>query len=168
MPKKARWLSQCGILTAAAIVLHIVEAFLPNPLPVPGVKLGLANIVTLWALYRLGFSAALTITALRTSLACLLLGSFLSFGFFMSFAGGMVSACFMALALHYLPKASPIGISIIGAVIHNLTQLGVAALFLEQIAVFFYLPILLFSAIPAGIITGIFVKMLNKRIPLQL
>jgi len=154
-----------GILTAAAIILHIIEAMLPNPFPVPGVKLGLANIISLWALYSLDFSSAILITILRVSLGCLLTGTFLSFGFFMGLAGGIVSTCIMALFMKLLPKTSPIGISIIGAVVHNVTQLAVASLFLEQVGIFFYLPVLLFSALPAGIVTGIFVRLLLKRIP---
>ncbi len=158
-----RTMATCSILTAIAIVLHIVEALLPNPFPIPGVKLGLANIVTLWAIYSLGFGPAMTITLLRTILASLLIGTFLSFGFFMSLAGGIVSTVVMYLAKKLLPKASIMGISVIGAVFHNITQLTVASLVLEQTAIFFYLPILLFSALPAGIITAFLVKMLLKR-----
>ncbi len=159
-------ITTAGILTAAAIILHIVEALLPNPFPVPGVKLGLANIITLWALYSLDFSSAIIITILRVSLGSLLTGTFLSFGFFMAFAGGITSACLMALFIRLLPKTSPIGISIVGAVVHNVTQLSVASFFLEQVGVFFYLPVLLFAALPAGAVTGIFVILLRRRIPI--
>ncbi|MPN55831.1 hypothetical protein SDC9_203515 [bioreactor metagenome] len=84
----------------------------------------------------------------------------------MAFAGGITSACLMALFIRLLSKTSPIGISIVGAVVHNVTQLAVASIFLEQVGVFFYLPVLLFAALPAGALTGIFVQLLRRRIPI--
>ncbi len=165
---KTKYIAICGVLTAAAIVLHIIEAMLPNPLPIPGVKLGLANIITLWCIYQLGLKPAFTITVLRTIVSALLLGTFLSMNFLMSISGGIVSMLVMYLAYRLLRKASPIGISILGAASHNMAQLAVAALVIDQIAIFYYLPILFVAALPAGIITGIAVKILLKRLNKQI
>lgn len=161
---KTEKLTVIGLLTALALVLHIVEAMIPNPLPIPGVKLGLANIVALWALYRLDFSMALMITILRSILGCLLTGTLFSVQFILGGSGALLSVWAMAMALKGLPGMSPIGISLIGAVVHNMTQLAVAGLLIEQSALLYYLPILLLSAMPAGILTGVFTKTLLTRV----
>lgn len=161
---KSKTIALAGVFTAVAIILHLVESWIPNPLPIPGVKLGLANIVSLWALYALGLPLALFIVLLRVCVGTLLSGTFLNFGFFMGLAGGLISTLVMALTIRCIPQASAIGVSIIGAVSHNLAQLLVATLFLQQIGVFYYLPILLLSAVPAGILTGYFTNLLRKRL----
>lgn len=162
---KSRTITLAGIFTAIAIILHLLEAGIPNPFPIPGVKLGLANIVGLWAIYTLGLPLALVIVILRVCLGTLLSGSFLSFGFFMGLAGAVTSTLIMAAVIKFLPHSSAIGVSVLGAVSHNIAQLAVAAVFLNQPGIFYYLPILLFSAIPAGILTGIFTNILRKRVP---
>lgn len=160
---KSKTIALAGIFTAVAIILHLIESWVPNPLPVPGVKLGLANIVSLWALYGLNLPLALLIVILRVCVGALLAGTFLNFGFFMGLAGGITSTLIMALTIRCLPQASAIGVSIIGAVTHNLAQLLVASFFLQQLGVFYYLPILLLSAVPAGILTGYFTNILRRR-----
>lgn len=153
-----------AILVALATVLHIVESLLPNPLPIPGVKLGLSNIITLLGLIVFDFKTGLLIAFLRTVLGSLLGGTFLTAGFFLSFSGAMVSTCVMGLALYLCPGFSLIGVSVAGAAAHNLGQLAIAGLIIEHTGIFFYLPVLLISAIPTGIITGMLLKLLLKHL----
>ena len=112
-------------------MIHIIEAPLPRPLP--WAKLGLANIVPLIVIHLLGAPEALAVTFLRTLLGALLLGTFLSPTFVLSFAGGILSTLVMAATYRYLyPKATFIGISVIGAISHNVGQLLVAYLLFFQ------------------------------------
>lgn len=163
-----RKLTLIAVLVAQAIVLHIFEALIPIPIPIPGVKLGLANIVTLLALVLFDFKTALLIAVLRTVLGSLLSGTLLNIAFFMSFSGAMVSTCLMALIMHWVPfvrinaRFSLVGISIAGAAAHNLGQLAIAALLIKNIAIFYYLPIMLVSSIPTGYLTGLLLRELLK------
>lgn len=151
-----------AILTALATILHVVEALLPNPFPIPGVKLGLANIVALLALLRFDYKTGLQIAVLRTVLGSLLCGTFLTANFFFSFAGAVASTLCMAVLIHFSKKLSTIGISVAGAATHNLAQLCVAGFIIEQTGILFYLPMMLLVSIPTGIATGLVVKYLAK------
>jgi len=140
-------------LTLAA-VLGLLESLLPNPLPLPGVKLGLANIVTLLVLYVFGLKAGVSLALLRVIFVSLLTGTFLSVGFWLSLSGGIISALVMGVLLRHCPVFSIVGTSIAGAVMHNLGQLAAASLLIQTSYIFFYLPILLLAGIPTGLITG--------------
>lgn len=150
------------MLVAQASVLHFIEGLLPNPVPIPGVKLGLANIITLYALVVFDFKTALQITVLRTILGSLLGGTLFGVGFLMSFSGALTSTCFMALFLWLLPGLSVLGVSVAGAVAHNLGQLFMATLILNFPGIFYYLPLMLLFSIPTGFITGLLTKELIK------
>lgn len=155
MKRNARLIVYLSVLTAQAMVLNWVEGLIPLPLPVPGARLGLANIVTLVAAYTLPWPSVLLIVAART-----VLGSFLFSGLstlLYSLSAGLVSAVVMLLMRRIIrgDGASVLAVSLIGAIVHNLTQLTVAALVLENIRVFMaYLPWLLLLAIPAGLFVG--------------
>lgn len=155
-------LAVIAILVAQATVLHYVESLLPNPIPIPGVKLGLANIVTLLALVVFDFKTALNIILLRTVLGSLLNGTLFGVGFFMSFSGAVAAGCIMALLLRFFPVFSLIAISIAGAVAHSIGQLCMAALIITQPGIFYYLPAMLLFSVPTGIITGLLLKELLK------
>ncbi|MGI6436022.1 MAG: Gx transporter family protein [Syntrophomonadaceae bacterium] len=148
-------LAVIAMLVAQASVLHFIESLLPNPIPIPGVKLGLANIITLLALVVLDFRTALQITVLRTILGSLLSGTLFGVGFFMSFSGALAAACFMAITLRTLPGLSIVIVSMAGAIAHNLGQLAMAALILNFSGIFYYLPVMLLFSIPTGYITGL-------------
>ncbi|NBJ14418.1 MAG: Gx transporter family protein [Dehalobacter sp. 4CP] len=157
-------LAVIAILVAQASVLHYIESMFPSPLPIPGVKLGLANIITLVALVVFDFKTALQITVLRTVLGSLLSGTLFGMGFFMSFLGAVAAAVVMAVLLHLFTGLSMVGISVAGAVAHNLGQLAMAALVLRFSGIFFYLPVMLLFSVPTGIITGIIINELVKYI----
>lgn len=151
-----RRLTMTAILVALASILHVVEALLPLPYVVPGAKLGLANIVALYAIMSLGLGQALAISFLRTLLGGLLSGTFLNFGYYLSTTGAIISTLVMYLA-HSKSKGrlSVVGVSVAGAFTHNLAQLLAAALLMRQIGVLYYLPALLLFAIPTGVFVGL-------------
>ena len=150
-----RMLVFLSLLTGAAAILHIVETWLPLPLPLPGAKLGLANIVSLTVLIWLGWRPALLVTVCRVLLAALFSGSLLGPAFLMSLTGAVGSLLIMAAAHSWGYRLlSVIGISVIGAVSHNALQLMVAATLMSSGSILWYLPWLVLLAIPTGIITG--------------
>lgn len=153
-----------SLLVAMGTALHVVEGMLPIPFPVPGVKLGLANIVTLITLYFYGVRDGLTVALGRVVLGSLIAGVFLSPGFLLGLTGAVASTLVMALLLKHTDCFSVIGISMAGAVGHNIGQLLAACLLLQNNAIFFYLPVLLVAGIPTGLFTGYVLKYLLERI----
>lgn len=153
-----------GLLTGLAMGLHIFESFIPMPVPVPGAKLGLANIISLYVILNFGLRDAVVVTVLRTVLGSLLSGTFMTIVFYFSFAGGLVSTLVMGLAAALIPKEfSVVGLSLLGAVTHNLAQIMVAAFVVESIYITLYLPYMLFFALPTGFFVGLTVNQLNKH-----
>lgn len=142
------------MLVAMGTALYLVEGMLAIPLPIPGVKLGLANVATLLALHLFGLRGGLSVALMRVVLGSLLGGVFLSPGFMLALAGAVVSTLVMALLLRCTACFSMIGISMAGAVGHNLGQLGAASLLMQSGAVVYYLPVLVLTGIPTGICTG--------------
>lgn len=155
-----------ALLTALAIVLHWVESLIPVPYVMPGAKLGLANVVALYVVITMGTARALTLSMLRTTVGSLLGGTFLSPTFILSFSGAVVSTLAMG-AVHRLfgNSVGPVGISIVGSVMHNMGQLAAAAYIVRQAGVFFYLPYLLLFALPTGALTGLIVVRIPRQSP---
>ena len=157
-----------AILLALGAALWVLETLLPPPLPLPGAKLGLSNIVVLFTMLLLGGREGIYLAVLRSLLGSLIGGTFLSVGFFLSFGGALASALAMALGLRFLGKAfSLIGISIIGAVVHNTVQLLlVYYLFVRQLGILYYLPFLLWAGLASGVVTGAILVYLDRRLAL--
>ena len=153
-----RKLVNLALLIAMGVALHVAEGMLALPLPVPGVKLGVADIVTLLALYRFGASAGMTVAVGRVLLGSLAGGLFLSPGFLLSLAGGAASTAAMALMA---PGAwrlwSPLALSAAGAVAHGGAQLlALRGLhLLPSVDLSWLVPIVLAPALAAGIFTGL-------------
>lgn len=144
-----------GLFIAIAGVLHAVENWIPLPIPVPGAKLGLANIISLFVITLYGWRDAIIVAVLRVLLGSLLSGVFLGPAFIMAMSGAVMSAIVMA----YVSQAwgstfSLIGISVIGAAVHNVTQITVAAMLVASIGVYWYLPYLILLSLPTGVATG--------------
>lgn len=150
-----------GFLTGLGTVLHVVESFLPPPVPLPGVKIGLANVVTLVALFLLSEKEAFCVSLLRIILGSLLSGTFLGVTFFLSFGGGVSS--FVTMYLARRKNVSPLWVSIVGALFHNFGQWLVASLYIQSSVLLFYLPLLLLFAFPAGAFVGYLGVFLLKR-----
>ncbi len=156
--KRNLYLTHIAVLVAFAVVIHTVEAALPVPMPVPGVRLGLANVITLLAISLFGFRSGLLVAVLRTVLGSLLIGHFLGFGFWLSLSGGLVSSLAMAavMPLVHCGQATLITASVLGAAVHNLVQIAVASAIIGNFALFRgYYPLLLLLAVPTGIVTGL-------------
>ena len=147
-----------GILTASAIVISIIESFIPS-IGIPGVKLGLANIVILITLYELGWWEAAVVNLLRVLVTALVRGSFLSMGFLMSLTGALFSLGIMILLKLLIKKFSIIGVSVVGAVFHVFGQIFIAMIYLGGPAIIYYLPFIGLSAIITGILVGIVAKL---------
>ena len=158
-------LTRLALLTAAALIISWLERPLTAalPFPIPGFKLGLANIVILFVLYRFGFSAALTVQFLRIGLSALLFGTPISAC--LSVCGG-ACAILSAGALFRLPQISIFGTSLAAAAMHMVGQIAAAALILSSAALFTaYLPYLLLLSLVSGGICGILAQLLVKRLP---
>ena len=150
---KAKRIALCAVLTALALGLSYMERFLPLQLvvPLPGVKLGLANIVTLMALCFLGGRTAVTVLVLRCFLGSVFGGGVTALAF--SLTGGLLALGVMGAARR-LPFLSVYGVSILGAAAHNIGQIFAAMAVLKSVTVVSYLPFLLLVSMATGMLTG--------------
>ena len=149
-----RKIALLGILTAGTIVIAILESFIPS-VGIPGVKLGLANIMILVILYELGILDAIIVNILRVVVVGLVRGSIFSIGFLMSLTGAIFSLGIMILFYVLIKKFSIIGVSVIGSLFHITGQVLIAMIFLGSAYVILYLPIIAISAIITGVFVGI-------------
>ncbi len=145
-------ITYCGLMTALAVLMGYVEMLIPMPIPVPGVKLGLANVVIVITLYFMGSRTAFTLSMIRIVLSALLFAGFA--GFLYSLAGGILSFLAMA-ALKKTRLCGISGVSVAGAVCHNIGQLVTACLVVENSRLLSYLPVLLVSGVITGLLIGI-------------
>lgn len=158
---RTRRLALSAMLAALALIFSYVEALIPLPVPVPGMKLGIANLVIVIAIYRLGFRYAFSINCVRIVIAGLLFSGV--FGMLYSFAGGILSIAVMYL-LYRTGLFSMVGVSMAGGVAHNLGQLITAALLVSNIKMLLYFPVLLFSGLISGILIGVIATLLYRRL----
>lgn len=164
---KIKKLTHLALLIAFALVIHTVENAIPVPIPIPGAKLGLANVITLLTFVLYGFDAALVVSAVRTVLGSIFAGNFLATGFYLSFSGAIVSTVIMAGGIYAWrkQKLSLIAVSILGAAAHNTTQVTVAAMLIGNFNLIpLYLPLLLIIALPTGFFTGLAVTYTEKAL----
>lgn len=150
-----------GLLTALALVLSWVEWMIPLSVVVPGVKLGLANLAIIFTLYRLGNRAAWGLSLLRVFLVTFTFGN--AYSLWYSLAGAVLSLTVMML-MRRTGRFSLLGVSVAGAVSHNLGQIAVAAVVLGSASMVYYLPVLLVSGVVAGICIGAVAAILVQRI----
>lgn len=165
MPRKsARDVVLLGLMVGMALALHIFEGLLPLPFLFPGAKLGLANIVGLFVLVHFGFSQAVLVTLLRVLLGSLLSGTLLTLTFYLGLAGGMVSIIGMGTSYSlFSTRFSLLGLSMQGAILHNVAQVLTASLLVGTLGIFFYLPYLLLFSIPTGLFVGAVTKEMVKH-----
>ena len=150
---RIRQITLIAILTACAAALQMLESPLPRILP--WLKIGLANVVTLYAIIRINSFTGIGIAALRTCLAAFAFGSFLSPVHVISFSGAVAAAIIMALIFHYLPKTSICIISIFGAIASNISQLlAVQLLFASNLTIWLHLALIIWVGVPTGLIVG--------------
>lgn len=162
--RNTQHLAQLGLLTALALTAGYIELLIPVPIGIPGVKLGLANLMIVWALYALGPADALAINGIRILLSGFLFGN-LSMILY-SLAGAALSFVCMYGAKKS-GRFSMTGVSIIGGVTHNAGQLLTAMLVLETKSLFYYGPVLLAAGLITGMLIGIVAGEVQKRVRLK-
>ena len=158
---KARRVALYGMLTALAFILSYVESLVPVTLGIPGVKLGLANLVVVIALYTLDLKGAFVISVVRIVLSGLTFGGL--FSMLYSLAGGLLSFAVMAI-LSRKKLFGTVGVSVCGGVAHNIGQLLVAMAVLETESVWYYFPVLLISGSVAGVLIGLLGGWMTGRV----
>lgn len=142
-----------SLLTSAALILSIIEGMIPLPYIAPGAKLGLSNIIIMTTIVVFGFKDAFLIVIIRSILLMLIATNPITFIY--SISSGIVSTIVMSLSYKYLGnKISLIGISVLGAMAHNTTQVTVAAILFSTINLYYYLPILSLVSIFTGCFVG--------------
>jgi len=154
-----------ALLSAYAIALHGFESLLPSP--IPWLRLGLANIITLVALYLYGIRVAMMVTLIRVTVSSLFTGTFLGPSFMLSMGGGVTSTLAMGYVLSYAPRLfSPIGLSVIGALFHNSAQLLLAYVFIIQRigAILLITPFIILLGVVTGTVNGIIANFIMQNL----
>ena len=158
---ETRKIARMGLLVALSMILSYVESLIPAFVAVPGVKVGLANIVVIFALYTLGPIEALIVSLLRVILSSFLFGSVLSLLY--SLSGALLSLGGMIL-MKKLKIFSTTVVSVTGGVLHNVGQILVACLVLETDVLLYYLPVLILSGVITGAVIGIIASLVIKSL----
>ena len=162
--KKTDRIAVSAMAIALAMILSFVESRIPPLTAIPGIKLGLANIAVIFALYKLGLKEAIIVSLTRVFLVSLLFGSFVSMLY--GLCGAVVSLSLMIL----LKKFTPLGvtaISVVGGVGHNIGQIAIACFLTETAQLLYYLPFLILSGTLSGILIGIVAALVIKRLSKQ-
>ena len=155
-------LTKAALMAALALIFSYIEVLIPFNFGIPGIKLGIANLVIIIAFYYLGPRYAFCINMIRVAVAGLLFTGL--FGFFYSLAGALLS-----FAAMYITKKTGLfsvtGVSVCGGVFHNLGQVLVAAVLISSLKIFAYFPVLIISGVVFGCIIGMLSYMILKRLP---
>ena len=159
---KSRRLALSAVLAAIALTIFVLEAQIPLPLPVPGLKLGLSNVVTLFALAVLGWKEAMVILLVRIVLGNIFTAQIMALLY--SLAGGLLSFAIMALLLRVLKRSQLWVAGVFGGIAHNLGQMAVAVAVTGTPALLMYLPVLLLCGIVTGAFTGLCAQLLRNRL----
>ena len=155
-------LTQLSVLITIAVIIFVLEMQLPPLTPIPGIKMGLSNIITLVVMILFSRKDAFIVLMLRIIISSIFAGQMTAFIY--SITGGLVSFCFMSLFTLFINKDKIWIISIFSAIGHNIGQIAVAILITSTWRIIFYLPILLISGIISGAFTGITAQLLLKKI----
>lgn len=155
---KLKKMVQLSLLTTIALTIFVIESYLPPLAPIYGVKLGLANIITLLAVMLWGWKEALIVFLLRVFLGSVFTGQMAALLY--SLAGGGMALFIMVLGKRLLGEKLTWFISALGGIFHNIGQIIVACYLLNSLAVMIYFPLLLISGIITGIFTGVAAQVL--------
>ena len=165
MRNSTRRLTALSLTVSFALILSFIESRIPAFVAIPGIKVGLANIAIIFALYKFGISEAIAVSLVRVCLMATLFGSPMSF--FYSLAGATLSLTVMFFLKRMTPLTE-VTVSVSGAVMHNIGQIIMASILLGTNVVMYYLPFLLLSGTIAGIAVGIASGLLIKKVTLDL
>ncbi len=158
---KTRNVATYGILIALAFILSYIESIIPIPVPVPGIKIGLANLVVITALFTMGPKQAFVLSMIRIVLVGFTFGNLSTMMF--SFAGGMLSWLLMVAAKRW-KRFSMTGVSILGGIGHNIGQILVAMWVINNSVLLYYLPFLIISGLVTGAVIGIVGALITANI----
>ena len=161
MPYPTKRIATAGLFAALAIIFGYIEFLIPINIALPGIKLGIANIVVLIAIYKLGWKWALSINIIRVLVSALLFGSVFSAIYSLS---GAILSFFIMLALKKWDKFSILGVSMAGGVFHNLGQLLAACFVMQTADVLYYYPVLLLSGLATGLIIGFLAHLILPKL----
>lgn len=157
---RVKRLTRCALLTAIALAIFVLEAQIPIPFPVPGMKLGLSNIITLFALFSFGWKDALAIVVIRILLGNLASGQVMALLYSL---GGLLSFAGMALLCRILTAKQVWAAGAAGGLLHNLGQMAVALAVTRTPGLLVWLPVLLLCGLGTGLFTGLCAQLLLRR-----
>ena len=160
-----RRLTELALLASVALIIFVIELRIPNPFPIPGVKLGLANIVTVYAVFRYRPSETAMIVTVRLLLGAMFSGNLSAMLY--SAAGAVCCLLGMLALRRILPEKQIWLCSVIGAMLHNIGQIAAAVIIMRSFGVIAYLPLLLVTGSLAGMFTGLCAQLLLKRLTLR-
>lgn len=154
-------LTQLAMLTGMALIIFVIELQIPNPFPIPGIKLGLANIITVYAVYRFRAGGVMMIVFCRIFLAAVFSGNIMALAY--SFAGSILCLAGMILLKKIIDEKHIWLVSVFGAILYNIGQISIAVLIMGT-GILVYLPFLLMSGCFAGAFTGVCVQFVVHRL----
>ena len=162
MKKKTAYL---GVMLALALICSYVEVLIPIPIGIPGIKLGLANIVIVFALYSMGIKEALVLSIMRVTISGFMFGNVIAIAY--SLSGGLLSLLIMFL-LKKTDKLSVISVSIAGGIFHNIGQMIIATILVDNYYVLYYVPVLMVAGFITGACIGVVAQEVFLRIGKQM
>ena len=158
---KTKNLTRLALLTAIALTIFVIEAQIPLPLPIPGLRLGLSNIVTVYAVFALGPWNALAVLLCRVVLGAVVTGRMMALAY--SLAGGLLSWAAMSLLRPVLARRQIWVSSVVGGIFHNIGQMAVAVAITATPGLLVYLPVLLAAGMITGLFTGLCAQYLLRH-----
>jgi len=158
---KSKKIALYGLFISLAFIFSYIESLIPIPFPVPGIKLGLANLVVVVAMYGIGMKESFVLSMVRILLVGFTFRDPSTLLF--SFAGGIFSWLMMAV-FKKLRLFSMVGVSIIGGIAHNIGQIIVAVIYVSNTGIIYYLPFLMISGLVSGTLIGILAALVLKRL----
>ena len=162
MSARVKKLTELGVLTAVSLIIFIVELQIPNPFPIPGIKLGLANIVTVYAVYHYRAHEVAAMVAVRLLLGAVFSGNFMALLY--SASGAFLCLVGMLVLRRWIDEKHLWTASVFGAVLHNTGQMAAALLVTRTVQLLLYYPFLIVSGCLAGAFTGLCAQMVTARL----
>lgn len=162
MSAKVRKLTELAVLTAISLIIFVIELQIPNPFPIPGIKLGLANIVTVYAVYHYKAHEVAAMVAVRLILGAVFTGNFMALLY--SAAGAFLCLVGMLILKSFIDEKHLWTASVFGAVLHNTGQMAAALLVTQTVQLLLYYPFLIVSGCLAGAFTGLCAQFVTARL----
>ena len=162
MSEKVRKLTELGVLTAVSLIIFVIELQIPNPFPIPGIKLGLANIITVYAVYHYKAHEVAAMVAVRLLLGAVFSGNFMALIY--SASGAFLCLVGMLLLRRFIDERHLWIASVLGAVLHNTGQMAAALIVTRTAQLLLYYPFLIVSGCLAGAFTGLCAQIVTARL----